>query len=401
MEEKRDFDKLFGSNLPNFADKDWRNLEGQLERHDLKKQFVKLLWALPALGGILMAISGILYYQLNQTRQKVTLLENRLVRVYENKKAEPEISPQKIVIHDTIYKQIVIRRTIKEIQTENQDLTNNSNNIYYQKYGENFTENQGVMEREKYIGINKLSGKKPTLNASNFAVDTDLSKYKVIDFPEDSLEENNHFSLIPKSVSVGILGGIQKPTDNDFERGVGVNFGLRTVLGYNNSQGKERWGIVLDLQQSNLRFDYNKKDGIERFPPPKQPKPNGKQPNRLEVPKLLVTKIGIGGRYNLLFNEKIKPYFGASWYFQLPNIFNTGYHFDDQTKQDETRSQESITHLLGLNTGVNFLISNRLILNGEIYYQTQLMKDNNDRNNDIATPNVLGGRVGVSYRFGK
>ena len=401
MEEKRDFDKLFGSNLPNFADKDWRNLEGQLDRHDLKKQFVKLLWALPALGGILMAISGILYYQLNQTRQQVKSLENRLVRVYENKKVEPEISPQKIVIYDTIYKQVVIRQMIREIQTENQDLTNNLNNIYYQKYGENFTENQGVTEREKYIGINKLLGKKPILNASNLAVDTNLSKYKVIIFPEDSLEENNHFSLIPKSVTVGILGGIQKPTGNDFERANGVDFGLRTVLGYNNSQGKERWGVVLDLQQSNLRFDYNKKDGIERFPPPRQPKPNGKQPNRLEIPKLLVTKIGIGGRYNLLISEKIKPYFGASWHLQLPNLFDAGYHFDDQTKQDETRSQESITHLLGLNTGVNFMISNRLAFNGEIYYQTQLMKDNNDKNNDIATPNVLGGRVGVSYRFGK
>jgi len=103
MEEKNDFDKLFGSNLPNFADKDWRNLEGQLDRHDLKKQFTRLLWALPALGGILITISGILYYQLNQTRQQVRTIENRLVRVFENKKKETDFSPQKIIIYDTIY----------------------------------------------------------------------------------------------------------------------------------------------------------------------------------------------------------------------------------------------------------------------------------------------------------
>ena len=400
MNEQNDFDKLFGSNLPNFADKDWRNLEGQLDRHDLKKQFTKLLWALPALGGILMTISGILYYQLNQTRQQVRSLEERLVSVYEIKKSLPEISPQKIVIHDTIYKQIIIRETIKEIQTESPNLANNLNNIYYEKYGNNFTENQGITEREKYIGINKLIGKNPKLNSSNLAVDTDLSKYKVIQFPEDSLVENNHFSLIPKSLSVGILGGIQKPIGDDFEKGGGVDLGFRTVLGYNNSKGQERWGIVLDFQQSNLFFDFNRRDGSQKFPPPRKPRPNGNQPNRLEISKFSVSKIGLGGRYNLLFSEKIKPYFGASWNVQLPNLFNADYHFDDKSKDDETRSQDKLTHLIGLNSGINVLLSSRLSLNGELYYQTPISKEDN-LDNLVGTPNVLGGRVGVNYRFGK
>ena len=400
MNEQNDFDKLFGSNLPNFADKDWRNLEGQLNQHDLKKQFTRLLWALPALGGILMAISGILYYQLNQTRQHMRSLEDRLVSVYETKKASAEISPQKIVIYDTIYKQIVIRETIKEIQIENSNLVNSLNNIYYQKYDNNFTENQGIMEREKYIGINKLSGKNPKLNTSNLALNTDLSKYKMLEFAEDSLVENNHFSIIPKSVTVGILGGIQKPIGGDFEKGGGVDFGFRTVLGYNNSKGQERWGVVLDFQQSNLFFDFNRKNGTERFPPPQKPRPNGKQPNRLEIPKFSVSKIGIGGRYNLLFSDKVKPYFGASWNVQLPNLFNIDYHFDDQPKIDETRSQDKITHLIGLNSGVNVLLSNRLAINGEIYYQTPLTKEDN-MNNLVGIPNVLGGHVGVSYRIGK
>jgi len=174
MNENNDFDKLFGSNLPNFANKDWRNLEGQLERHDLKKQFTRLLWALPALGGILMVISGILYYQLDQTRQQVRLLENQLVNVYENKREEPEISPQKIMIHDTIYKQIVIRETTKKIQTKSVNLTDNLNNIYYEKYEDSFTENQEITEREKYVGINKLLNKSPRLFASNLVVRKDL-----------------------------------------------------------------------------------------------------------------------------------------------------------------------------------------------------------------------------------
>jgi hypothetical protein len=393
MNEQNDFDKLFGSNLPNFADKDWRNLEGQLDRHDLKKQFTRLLWALPALGGILMAISGIFYYQLNQTRQQVRYLEDRLVSVYENKKALPEISPQKIVIHDTIYKQIVIRETIKEIQTESPTLANNTNNIYYEKYGDNFTENQGITEREKYVGINKLLSKKPKINSSTLSVDTDLSKYKVVEFPEDSLEENNHFSLIPKSVSIGILGGIQKPLGDDVEHGGGADIGLRTVLGYNNSKGQERWGVVLDYLHGNMFFDNNNKERIDGTP---NPKPGGSKPNKLGYPRYSSVSIGLGLRYNLLFSEKIKPYFGANWSVKIPNQVDKDLQFDDFSKQPIPNSQESTMNFLGFNTGLNVLLTRHLALNGELNFQSQVFNN--------AAPlfnNVFGGRVGVSYRFGK
>jgi chorismate mutase len=397
MNEQNDFDKLFGSNLPNFTDKDWRNLEGQLERHDLKKQFTRLLWALPAIGGILMAISGILYYQLNQTRQQVRSLENKLVNVYEQRKALPEIGPQKIIIHDTIYRQVVIQQVTTEIQAENPNLANNLNDIYYEKYGKNFTENKGIIEREKYIGINKLFGKNPKLNTYNIAVDNDFAKYKFMIFPEDSVEESHHFSVIPKSISVGILGGVQKPLGNGFERSGGTDYGFRTILGYHNSKRQERWGVVLDVQQSNLFFDYNRKNAPMRFPPPKNPKPNGNQPSRLEISEFSVTKIGLGGRYNLLFSEKIKPYFGLNWNVQLPNLFETKYYFDDKTKQDETQAQDNVTHLLGVNAGLGIMLSNKLSLNGEVYHQIPLVKNN--INNKIAIPDVVGARVGVNYHF--
>jgi Outer membrane protein beta-barrel domain len=404
MEGKNDFDKLFGSNLPNFADKDWRNLEGQLDRHDLKKQFTRLLWALPALGGIMMTISGILYYQLNQTRQQVRSLEDRLVSVYENKKTLPEISPQKIVVQDTIYKQIVIRQTIRKIQTESPNLANNLNNIYYQKYGDNFTENQLVTEREKYIGINKLLGKNPTLNVPNLAVNTDLSKYKVIEFLEDSLEENNHFSLIPKSVTVGVLGGIQKPNSDEIESGGGREIGLRTVLGYNNSKGQERWGVVLDVQQSAMFFDKNgrslnknERDKLDKIVPPPGPRPNGTIPElkRVESPLHSSFQIGLGLRYNLLFSDKFKPYFGANWNVKIPYQYNKSIHYEDMNNPLTAPSDASTINMLGVNTGVNFLVSNKLSINSEVYYHSELSKTDNDAST------VLGGRVGVSYRFGK
>ena len=159
MEENNDFDKLFGSNLPNFADRDWRNLEGQLEQHDLKRKFSRLMWTLPAVGAVMMAISGILYYQLNNTKEKMKILENKLVSAYQHTKAESELSPQKIILHDTIYRQVVIRQIIREIQPHNSNITNNPEYINSAKYDDNLTKNQIIIEREKYIGINKLMGK--------------------------------------------------------------------------------------------------------------------------------------------------------------------------------------------------------------------------------------------------
>jgi hypothetical protein len=192
MEEQNDFDKLFGSNLPNFADKDWRNLEGQLDRHDLKKQFTRLLWALPALGGVFMAISGMLYYQLNQTRQQVRSLEDKLVSAYEKRPAQPEISPQKIVIHDTVYRQVVVRQIIREIQPINSNITNNPDNDNFSKYDNTYTENQIVSEREKFIGIHNLTSKNPIISTSDKGITNDFSKLNPVVVPEDSFVTENH-----------------------------------------------------------------------------------------------------------------------------------------------------------------------------------------------------------------
>ena len=397
MEENNDFDKLFGSNLPNFADRDWRNLEGQLEQHDLKRKFSRLMWTLPAVGAVMMAISGILYYHLNNTREQLRTLENKLVSAYNHKKSVPEISPQKIIMHDTIYRQVVIRQIIREIQPQISNITNNPDYLNSAKFEDNITKDQVIIEREKYIGINKLMGKITKSNSLNFPMTADLLKYKVIEFPEDSLVENNHFSLIPNSVSFGIMGGIQKPIGDDFENSGGREIGLRTVLGYNNSKGQERWGVVLDFQQSNLFFDNNRRDHFDKFGSPPNPRPNGEIPSKVGIPKFSSYNIGLGLRYNFLFSEKIKPYLGAGWIVQIPNQYNIDFHYIDQSIQPDTRKQKSINHLLGINTGISIVLSKHLALNSEVYFQSQLL--NNPNPLDAQT--VLGGRIGVNYRFGK
>lgn len=402
MEEQKDFDDLYSSKLPNFANNDWRALEGQLERHDLKRQLRKLMWALPAVGGIMLAVSSVLYYQLNRTKEQVNILENKLVRAYQQRQVQPNVSPQKIIIHDTIYRQVIIRQVFHEKTDKNPILTNNQNNIYYEKYGDNFTDNQTFTEREKFIDIHKLSGKNSILSTINIGVTNDFAKYKGERFPEDSIVEENHFSLIPKSISIGLMAGSLKPTGEDFEDGGGHDIGLRAVLGYHNRKGLERWGIVLDFQQSNLYFKNDKREKFGHFGTPPTPKPSTNI-KKIEVPIFSFYNLGLGLRYNLLFNEKFKPYFGLNWNIQLPNQYNIDYQYEDLSKISNTNVAISTMHLLGANVGANLALSNHLIATGEMYYKSQLSNSSNGNlnplNGTLPSQAILGGRVGISYRF--
>ena len=400
--DEQDFDKLYGSKLPDFTSSDWRMMEGALDRHDLKKKLTRLMWALPVLGGLLLGVSATMFYQLKQTQNHVKNLESQLVSVYEKKTTETEgISPP-IIVHDTIYKNIIIRQMVRETNPENTNLANNQNNIYYEKYDKTNTENQIVLEREKFIGLNELAGKDAVENLVKMSTPNDFSTYKGIKIPEDSLVEENHFSLIPKSVTISALGGVQQLQGDEFEQGKGFNLGFRTVLGYHNSKGQERWGVVLDLQQNNFLLGYDRKEKFDRFGPPPNPRPNGGQTpplKKVEIPKFSTVQIGVGIRYNLLFSDKIKPYFGVNWSFQIPTRYNVEYSFDDPTfsPQSIAKSQQSVMYLLGGNVGLNYQISNKFAFGGEFFYQSPISKIANT--SEVNLPNALGGRVGVSYRL--
>ena len=390
--DEQDFDKLYSSKLPDFTSSDWRMMEGALDRHDLKKKLTRLMWALPVLGVLLLGVSATLFYQLKQTQNNVRNLESQLVSVYEKKPIKIDETPPPIILHDTIYKNIIIRQIVRETNPENTNLANNPNNIYYEKYDKTNTENQiVVLEREKIIGLNELEGKVVVVNTTKMSKPKDFSAYKGGIIPEDSLVADNNFSLIPKSVTVSVLGGLQQSQIQDDEHGGrGANINLRTVLGYNNGKGQERWGLVLDFQQSNTFRGKNDPNGYGGKPP------RG-NPNRVEKVSSL-TQFNIGLRYNLLFNKKIEPYFGVNWGFQIPIRNYREYHTDNQPnvpidvidEPQQTASQQ----ILGVNLGVNLKVLRRLSVNGEMFYQTPISTANN-----LLESNTVGGRIGVSYRL--
>ncbi len=401
--DEQDFDKLYGSKLPDFTSSDWRMMEGALDRHDLKRKLTRLMWALPVLGGLLLGVSATLFYQLKQTQNHVKTLENQLVNVYEKKPSRTDDTPSPpIIVHDTIYKHIVMRQVVREIIPENPTLTNNLNNIYYEKYDKTNTENQIVLEREKFIGLNELMGKDVVVNSTLANNQKDFSTYKLELIPEDSLVEENHFSIIPKSVTVGVLGGVQQLEGDEFEHGKGFNLGFRTVLGYNNSKGQERWGVVLDVQQNNFLLGYDRKEKFDRFGTPPNPKPNGGQASplkKVEIPQFSTVQVGAGLRYNLLFSDKFKPYFGLNWSFQIPTHYDIEYSYEDPniSPQSIAKSQQSVMHLLGGNVGLNVALSKHFSIGGEFFYQSPISKITSA--SDVNMPNTLGGRVGVSYRL--
>jgi hypothetical protein len=400
--EEQDFDKLYGSKLPDFTSADWRVMEGQLDRHDLRRKLTRLMWALPVLGGLLLGVSATLFYQLKQTQSHVKTLESELVNIYEKKSYKTDASPPPIIVHDTIYRQVVVRQIVREVSPPNDPLNNNPTNIYYEKYDKTNTENQLVLEREKYIGLNELSGKDVVINSSKRLNPKDFSDYKGEVIPADSLVEENHFSLIPKSVSIEALGGVQQLQGDEFEHGKGTTLGLRTVLGYNNSKGQERWGVVLDVQQNNFLLGYDRKEKFDRFGTPPNPKPNGGQPpsiKKVEIPQFSSVQLGVGLRYNLLFSDKIKPYFGLNWSFQIPTHYDIEYSFEDPSINVESiaKSQQSAMQLVGGNIGLSYQISKRFSAGGEFFYQSPISKITNP--SDVNISSSLGGRVGLSYRL--
>jgi hypothetical protein len=398
--DEQDFDKLYSSKLPDFTSSDWRAMEGALDRHDLKRKLTRLMWALPVLGGLLLGVSATMFYQLKQTQNHVKNLESQLVSAYEKKPSKiEEISPP-IIVHDTIYRHIVVRQIVQETLPENtNNLANNLNNIYYEKYDKTNTENQIVLEREKFIGLNELEGK-GIVNSIKMSNPKDFSAYKGETFPEDSLIEENRFSIIPKSVTLSALGGVQQLEGDEFERGKGFNLGFRAVLGYHNSKGQERWGVVFDVQQNNFLLG-NRKDKNNGSGPQPNPKPNGGQNpplRKVEIPQFSAVQIGAGLRYNLLFSEKIKPYFGLNWSFQIPTNYDTEFSFEDPSTSNQIiKSQQTMMQLLGGNVGLNVQLSKRFAVGGELFYQSPISKITNT--SDLNLPNALGGRVGVSYRL--
>jgi hypothetical protein len=104
-------------------------------------------------------------------------------------------------------------------------------------------------------------------------------------------------------------------------------------------------------------------------------------------------------RYNLLFSEKIKPYFGLNWSFEIPTHYDVEYSYDDPNINTQTiaKSQQQMMHLLGGNVGLNVQLSKRFALGGEVFFQSPISKITST--SDVNIPNALGGRVGVSYRI--
>jgi hypothetical protein len=393
--DEQDFDRLFGSQLPNFAGSDWREMEGRLERRDLKRKLTRLLWALPSIAGVMLAVSAVLYHRLDQTQQKVKELESRLVKIYSQ---QPDTILQKTIVYDTIYQRVFVPRQLVEISTDKKYLSNNTNNIYYAKYDNKSTGEVSLIEREKYVGIHSLKAKSPTFEASTIESLDTIQAYKAMAFEEDSMVTESHFSLMPKSVTVGLLGGIQMPIGNEYEHGGGSQIGLRTILGYHNSKGQERWGVVLDFQKNNLFFENNKEEAWKKFAGGGMLGNSGlKPPKKVDIPMYSAYQVGIGLRYNLLFSDKIIPYFGVSWNVQMPNHYNINYYFDDPLNtQSESGQKESISNLFGANVGANYQFSKHLSASAEMYFQGQILKNPNP----LDSPAILGGRFGIHYRFG-
>jgi hypothetical protein len=397
------FDNLFGSQLPDLADKNWGKLQGKLEQFNLQRKLAKIVLILYGLGifsGLMMGLAGVMYYQMAQNAEKTKKIEMALVSSYQKKYYAKDTIHQKIIVHDTVYRTTVIvakerKNNYSDPYLNQQNLHNQ--NVYYQKSDEASKQETIFVEREKYLDLKRINAKESRFNQMRLA---GLNLIKIDSINPDTVMNVPKFSLKPNSVSVGLMGGYQIPSGTTFQMGDGFDYGVRTVLGYNNRKGQERWGIVFEVQK--IKYLFNNEEvqrGVFNLPPNISPLSDS-QIKGGNMKEISTYQLGLGLRYNLLFNSNLQPYFGLNWSVQIPNSYQVSYLIEDKVDQKEKRIVSSydnlkpIFNILGANVGINYNLSNRFSGGLELYYQKQNLST-------IETPKVIGTRFTLNYRLGK
>lgn len=401
---EQDFDKLFGSQLPELADKNWGKLQDKLQNFNLERRLSRLVWALWGLGmfgGLMMAATGGMYYQMAQNKQKVKDLENSLVAVQPQNYFKQDTIHQKVIIHDTIYRTSIYHtKTIDGLKLNPNYIAQNqgNDNVYYQQNENAINQASTIIERDKYVGLQLISAKKTIFDKFKYTLKKIINPDSLA---EDSVVNIPKFSLIPASVQVGLTGGYQQSDGAIFQSGNGVELGFRTVLGYYNRKGRERWGVVLDFHHHDLNFDVKEAEQGVVSIPKMLPQQTDAYVKGATVKAYSAYQLGLGLRYNLLFSTKIKPYFGLNWAAQFPQNYVVDYLVEERVGKEESHKLQTydtnlatMLHIFGGNVGVNYQISPRFSTGLEVYYQSQFSQSPN-------TPNILGGRLGINYRLKK
>jgi hypothetical protein len=398
---EHDFDKLFDSQLPDLADKNWSKLAGKLESFNLQRKIAKLvwvLWGLGILGVLMMAITGGLFYQIQEHKQHLKNLESQLIAINQSKIFKQDTVYQKVILRDTIYRTSVYHnKTIDGFKLRPNIFVQNQGNegLYYEKNYTGNNQEATLTERNKYDELQAINSKKMVLEKMR-------ENWSAIVKPDslvaDFVNTSPQFSLIPSSLSVGLIGAYQLPNGDNFQLGDGSQFGFRTVLGYNNRKGQERWGVVLDFLQNNFSFtNQEAREGIINLPQ-NLPHLTDSHVRGADVRNISSYQFGMGLRYNLIFSTKFKPYFGLSWSTQFSNIYGVNYFTEDRIDKRERKfyarydNLSSITNILGTNMGINYQLSNHFSTGLEVYYQSHI-------SDPILTPNALGARLSLKCHF--
>lgn len=396
--EGHDFDKLFGSKLPDLADKNWSKLETKLEKFNLERKLAKLilaLWGLGSISGLLLGITGILYYQSTLHDEEINNLKRHIASNSHKTYLKLDTIYRKTIMYDTVYQTVSIqsKKTTKE-----QDVTD----VTPREYKETVSE---VLDLEKQLASNReyqqtkdltaLDGKDVVFNP----IQAHLNPFE-FHHVVDSSETTTTFSLKPASVNIGFIAGYGQLFGELFGFGNGLQTGIRTHLGYNNRSGKERWGVILDIQRTIFSFEPRNDGRLKNRIPNNLPTIIDPRLNEAHVQALAAYQVGIGFRYNLLFSSKVKPYLGINWAIQLPSYYKVHYSLDasgNQVSEDYDKTYNTnlaaIPNIWGVNMGLNYQLSPRLSTGLEVYFQSQVARE-------TTTPDVVGGRLGLHYRLG-
>ncbi|GAB3918361.1 hypothetical protein [Larkinella terrae] len=424
-----DFDDQFARQLPDYSDREWSKVEERLERYELQRKLRWLTWLLPVVSGLLLGITGVIYYQLQETRQQLDQLQ-------ENKRI---VAERKLIRVDTVYRTVYLPTERQQdpvghagknalwqrprfddhslSYSVEKEWNRNPSKKGTSRLPENRSPDVNSPDARKLVKGNGTDG--ASLDHQTGTETGGIDSGPVISLAADSLQEPGKTGISPeedkpvqqpahsrkttavsaveparrsislRSFMLGLVGDKRLPVSRQLERQQGNGFGLRAEWALHS-----KWSLIATALYQNTAYDFEPDGDHHRsmlhFPGQPDPQPFI---NRVEVNNWHTLEMTVGGRF-YPWAGRLQPFIGAEAGVQKGLSYQIEYHQTGGQPEMKVRGNgyPELTAVYQVNAGVSYPVSNQLFLQAEGYFQSAY------RPYYLSFP-ALGGRIALLYHF--
>lgn len=427
-----DFFRLFAEKMqsatppPDFSGGDWQALQGRLDAHDRKRNRVLPLGWLFGLTGLLL-LSNLGWFLLWQkTEDDVATLRAEL----------PQKMDDVVVLHDTVYKQlvvyqydtiyrtVVVKRVEQGILTQTRASQNGANTAFSTKNntaqptatnGQAGQIPNGFATRDQAAATTaateKLASGLPFLNETTGQMTTPnelpgleiepftwSARLSILPPADDQMTPAKQgataFPLIPQSFILGIGVGGLKPVSKNLASTEGISASVSGEIGFS-----KQLAMKIEGGLGALKFKGYVKDpslGLPAFQPPGDDYDLKYFETHDDSKRVL--QLGIGMRWYFQPDSKLNPWLGAGWTAQWNPSYELELEYTHLPTGMETSDEIEVPALqkplsyAGFNFGLRYFLAEKWQLQLGGFYDFKASKQQ-------GIPRWWGWRLGVAHRF--